>query len=205
MMVRCIKYSPYLYEESEIIDIATIPEPPLEEIWRVEQRAFAFLSKDSDKNLLETLLIANCIGVYVRNSFLSALLHADTPWSRSSGLRLSEQVNVFLDYLDEIVKEYHLTSLDESIVVASNQSWPGDRDEICLALQKRGYNEIKVVVSDEPSVNVIFDKNGNLYWVNPKTIKDYDRWFYESLQNLDNDGLKCMNTGEIVRKPLIKV
>ena len=150
-------------------------------------------------------MIANCIGVYVRNSFLSALLNADTPWSRSSGLKLNQQVKCFLDYLDEIVKDYPLIPLYESIVVASNQAWPGDRDEICLTLQKRGYNKIKVVVSDEPSVNVIFDKNGNLYWVNPKTIKDYDRWFYGFLQNLDNDGLKCMNTGEIVRKPLIKV
>jgi len=204
MMVEWIRYSSWIDKRKiERIEVETISEPSLENIWRVEQRSFAYLLKDSDKKLLETLSIADCIGVYVKNSSLSALLHADTSWSMSSGLRLSDQVNLFLDYLDKITKEYHSISR-KAIVVTSNQALLENIDEVYLTLQKR-CDKIEVVRRDEPLVNVIFNKDGNLYEVNPKTIKDYDSWFYRSLQNLNNDGLKCMNTGEIVRKPPIKV
>jgi len=181
-------------------NIVTISEPSLEKTLRVEQRAFGYLFKRAYKEYLETLSIADCVGVYAKSSNLSALLHVDIPWATLflKSLKISERVKAFLDYLEKVARKYCLDSSFESIIVESVQTFPRHVDEVYSTLQEKGVKIKNVIRSRERSANVIFDKYGEAYWIDSRTIKNYDSWWYGSKQNLRNDGLKCMNTGEII-------
>jgi hypothetical protein len=69
-------------------------------------------------------------------------------------------------------------------------------------LKIRGHRNIEIIDGDW-SIDVIFDREGKMYWVDPKTIKAEERsdveWKLFGLEIMARDGLKCENTGEIVK------
>ncbi len=173
--------------------IQTITEPPLREVLRVGQRAFGYLNPDVDKNYLETIGIGFCIGVYVKNSSrgLQGLAHLDGPDYRG-------QVGQFLRYL----RARNLTddNYSQVQVLRSQQSVREGVEDICSALKLWGLRNIEVVDGGWP-VDAIFNRNGEMYWVDPETIKNEmteDELRLWVLSTLVRGGLKCENTGIVV-------
>jgi len=177
-------------------NIPTIREPPLEEILRVTQRGFGYLTPEVDKTYIETIGLGPCIGVYVRDvdRQLQALAHID-------GYRgYGNQTNLFLAYL--INKGLTDGNFDDVLLLRSQQADKRGADEIYSTLKIRGYRDTEIVDGNWV-IRVIFDKDGNMYWVDPKTIQAEKRsdvkWKLFGLEIMVRDGLKCENTGEIVK------
>lgn len=177
-------------------NIQIIKEPPLEEILRVNQRGFGYLNPEVDKANIETIGLGPCIGVYVRDidRDLQALAHIDKSLGYEYG------VTQFLAYL----KNKHLTdeNFDEVLVLRSQLADKKGIDEIYLTLRIRGHKP-EIVDSDKEIIDVIFDKDGNMYWVDPKTIQAEKRsnleWRLFGSEMMARNGLKCENTDEIVK------
>lgn len=177
-------------------DIPTIREPSLHEILRVSQRGFGYLNPEVDKLYIETIGLGECIGIYVRDidRNLQALAHID-----ANRLGYTNQTNQFLAYLKN--KQLTDENFDDVFVLRSQQADERGVDEIYSTLRMRGHRKAEIVDGDW-MINVIFDKEGNMYWVDPETIQAEKRsdaeWKLYGLEIMFHEGLKCENTGEIV-------
>jgi hypothetical protein len=179
-------------------NIPTITEPPLQEILRVYQRGFGYLNPEVDKSYIETIGLGPCIGVYVRDADrqLQALAHID-----ENHLGYGDQTNQFLAYLKN--KQLTDENFDDVFILRSQQADKKGIVEIYSTLRMRGHRRIELI---DCCSNVIFDKEGKMYWVDPETIQAEERtdaeWRVFGLEILARDGLKCENTGEIVKNQL---
>lgn len=186
----------------------TIKEPPLPEILRVHQRGFGYLHPtgpispfgiyDCNYDYIETIGLASCIGVYVRDSSrkVQGLAHVD-----AGPLGYAKSIHLFLSYL----KDQGLTdeSFDRIFILGSRQADQRGIDEIFSTFKIRGHavGDIEVMKSNRP-INVIFDKYGQMYdvWeetIQAKKMSDLEREVF-FLGTVSHSGLKCENTGEIV-------
>jgi len=149
------------------------------------------------RSYIETIGIGSCIGIYVRDvdRQLQALAHID-----KNRLGYGNQTNQFLAYLKN--KQLTDENFDDVLVLRSQQADKGGIDEIYSTLKMRGHRRTELIDGDR-SISVIFDKEGNMYWVDPKTIQAEERsdveWKLFGLETLAREGLKCENTGEIIK------
>lgn len=179
--------------------IPAIREPPLDEIIRVGQRGFGYLNPEvKNKSYLETIGLGTCIGLYVRDDKreLQALAHIDA----GPSIGYKEQTELFLRYL----RGKNLTdgNFDKILILKSQQASEEYVEKIHSVLRNRGYRNVEIIEGDW-TIDVIFDRKGNMYWVYPWSIqaerKSDIELELEGLEVLSRNGLKCENTGEIVR------
>jgi len=177
--------------------IPTIREPLLQEILRVNQRGFGYINPEADRSYIETIGLGSCIGVYVKDvdRQLQALAHID-----ANHLGYGNQTNQFLAYLKN--KQLTDENFDDVFILRAQQADKGGIDEIYSTLKMRGHRRIELIDGDW-SIDVIFDKEGKMYWVDPKTIQAEQRTDAELklfvLEIMCRNGLKCENTGEIIK------
>ncbi len=172
-----------------------IKEPPLEEILRVNQRAFGYINPEVNKLYLEAIGLTLSIGVYVRddNKQLQALAYI-----HKSRLEYRDKITQFLAYL----KNEQLTdgNFDEVLILRSKQADKIGVAEIYSALRIRGYKP--KIIDGDWVIGVIFDKDGNMYWVDPKTIQAEEKsdlnFILTCLEMRLRKGLKCENTERII-------
>jgi len=176
--------------------ILTISEPPLEKILRIGHKGFGYLNPEVDKLYLETIDLGPCIGIYGEDSKnrLQILAHI-----HSGILGYGNQVNQFLVYL----KNKRLTNekFDRILLLRSQIVDEKGIDEVYSTLKIRGHKNLEIVDGDL-FINAIFDRKGDMYWVDPKTIKDEEKIDDDKLDRyfrIFPDALRCENTGEIVQ------
>ncbi len=182
-------------------NIPVIREPPLKEILRVNQRGFGYINPEVDRSYIETISLGKCVGVYVRdvNRQLQALAHIDDANYLGHHLGYRNQTHNFLEYLKYGQRTNEI--FDSVLVLRSEQADKKGIDEIYSTLKMRGHRGTEIIDGGH-SIKVIFDKNGNMYWLDPETIKAEERsddeWKLFGLEIMTRDGLKCENTGKIV-------
>lgn len=188
--------------------IPTIREPPLEEILRVYKREFGYLNPEVDKEYIEVIgLGSNSLGVYVADDEAAfqalAHLHLYEGLNRGSlhrGLYPS-QVHKFLDYLlaNGLINEKQINNIT---IIKPDSTDNRIADIVYLTLKARGYGrKTRVVESELPEINMIFDREGGMYLVDPISIRseeinDVEMNLYPIIKF--GEEIKCKNTGRFV-------
>jgi hypothetical protein len=187
-----------LIPQSKVFDnkLKIINEPPLEKVVEVPQRGFGYLAPGIDKEYLETIGLASCIGLYMedKDNQLVVLAHLD----RGGFLgrpTYKEAVEQILDYLT--TRGLTDGNFNKVVILKSGQAGEEDVEELRSVLNTYGFNNIEIV-NGPWTMDIVIDKDGKIYLVDPRTIRkrNEEETKRDICRIYSDDKLTCANEKE---------
>jgi hypothetical protein len=162
----------YKHPDKNTPDVLTIDEPSLDRVINVSMNEVGYLDDTVKQDYLQTQGLADCVGAHYHNPArrFQALMH-------SSG-NFRDQAQKFGYFVR--CKMDGRVGIDDSVKLLKSAGFGSDEyiGMVRDALNQYGFNNIEVIDGPEDhtgisSMNVIYDRDGNINWLNPDSIKGW--------------------------------